>query len=639
MNTKTTFYIVTFIFVGIGIYFTLTELFKVNITSQERTSAGSIEASQTEMLNPPGIINDESKSKQKVFEVRPFPESTIPEKLCTTAQPSIALTDKHSAILKEATQAYLSGRTKEEVADAIWLELNWLIARRWYARAATYEAIDEHQASIQALGVGQSLIRSFEYLKASIATDTRVGDIADLSQGLDELWSDIRLEGINSAIFNNEATNVVVAQINEALSSIPEALLVEPELSPLKGIVVSLVSLNRIDAALELIRQYPVLTVIESKYDNQLRLNILDALNTKMLVDPSTSMVSELLSQLGFFSQNLMFYDIPPMFDSRKIKDAIKKLQQQSISFSHQIANAITPPEPSFTFEYENKINGLSKAQYQACNAQRNWMNSRKLALSQWQTFEKDEFVADVQASFEYRYCEDTQSTFDINATLEQVSKHMQHISQHAEKMKYTSLADINFNEIEFPPLSDDERSLISMALTIGLLKSKTLSEQEIVNKLTAADFLPEPSSLTVMEFIIQNDGLHIWLDTIEIKEELHHYSLLNQLAESGKFRLFKAMNERLDVDDTDLLDPFYFFILGYSDSSITIRNGANIDFDSQKAFINYFTQNAVNIEEHHLRAAFEKKITSKSNYESLIKHFPQLRVETKDDYFAVRCE
>jgi hypothetical protein len=48
--------------------------------------------------------------------------------------------------------------------------------------------------------------------------------------------------------------------------------------------------------------------------------------------------------------------------------------------------------------------------------------------------------------------------------------------------------------------------------------------------------------------------------------------------------------------------------------------------------------QNGVEIKEHHLRAAFEKKIQEKHSYDVLIKHFPELAVGDEIHYFGVIC-
>jgi hypothetical protein len=358
-------------------------------------------------------------------------------------------------------------------------------------------------------------------------------------------------------------------------------------------------------------------------------------LNTEQLKNDA----DKLLGMLDLYNTPLAFYHLPGFFDRRRLSNRIAKLEKQNINISHQVMNEVDAPESSLLLWYDKEEYQLLMSKEAECEAKKTWMKSRDLTFNQWQQFAPDEFVSNVKNSFEYQYCtaasKTSRSMFKLEPEAIQnsftlIRKHMQ--------LTGKNVTEVEFNEINLPVMSDDQRAVFSVMLTRDLLRTNALSEQEIVRKLTQANLKPNTNNLAVLHYILLIDGFSLWLDDIDFNNIPKSYLLLNTLAEKGKFNLYNQLNGRIELNEAEQLDPFYFFIKGYS----SLRNaGSKLNFTvtSNTEFTEYFMQSGINISPHHLRASYSLKLRNEKNYDDLIKDFPQLAVDQNDDYFSVMCE
>jgi hypothetical protein len=501
-----------------------------------------------------------------------------------------------------------------------------------------YEAVNARLPTIKSLRNSEELVLSVERFNKSISSDVNIDDIVSLDRQVNQLWQRASLNQVEDAIFADSDAEVILEILNSALSEIPDPMMRDPQLSPLAGVIVSMVSLGRIDIAINLLERYPSIASVTSKYDNTFRMNILEVLNGVLTDGQVSENVDELISQLNFYNGNFMFYEITMwMFNNTAIKEAITKLQSQNIRFEYQLVDQMEAPEPSFRISYDTTSLISLDEQYMLCEEKNNWLSLRQNTLEQWQGFEEDGFIAKVSESFEYEYCETRQSSYDYDATIGEAQEAISIIRKHLSVVGL-SLAELNLTDIEFPSMSEDVRAIVSIAITQDLLQTGELSEQQIVAKLSAANFAPQPSHLQVIELLITLDGIFVWLDVIDFTKNPQNILLLNQAARKANFDIFARLSAKFERSNTQGLDPFYFFIKGYSDIQITMGTSSKRHARANSIFIDYFVQNGVEIKEHHLRAAFEKKIQEKSAYEVLVKHFPELAVDDELHYFGVRC-
>jgi hypothetical protein len=576
------------------------------------------------------------KANLPIFEKVALPISSISKEECATIDRNESLNFVLRQVNKAAAQAYFSGSTKQEVADGIWAQLSWMDASKWYNKALDFELLNRDLPLLKTLPTASRLVSRLEDYNARFAAGEQINDIIDLSSEKQPLWSHISLEKANHALLSDEPVDNVLAKLNDALIHVPNQLLTNTQVSPISNLVSSTVASKRIDVAIALLTQYPSLARFANPYENRLRANVIAALNYELNNEKLKRDADKLLSMLDLYDTSLAFYQLPGFFDRRRLKNKLTQLIEQNINIPYQVMNEIDAPESALALWYDKKSYERVVAKETECDAKKNWMQDRSSTYTQWQQFAPVDFVSDVTNSFEYNYCSIKSDAFGSLLDVEAIRSSIALIKKDMQ-LEDKTLAEVELNEIDFPTLSDDQRTMLSAILTRDLLRTKALSEQEVVQNLSEANLKPHTENLAVLDQIALFNGFSIWLDEIDFNGIPKSYLLLNTLAEKGKFELYMQLNDKIDKSEAKHLDPFYFFIKGYS--SLRSSGGSlNFKVSSNSEFTEYFLQKGISVSQHHLRASYRLKGRFESDYDDLVKDFPQLGVTHNEDYFAVEC-
>jgi hypothetical protein len=630
-----------FIFIGLALLVVAVYLFTHSMSdsssSISKVSTGE-DVADIKLVKPHQVSSIQvPEANLPIFEKVASPISSISKEECATIDRNESLNLVHRQINKVAAQAYFAGSTKQEVADGIWAHLSWMDASKWYNKALDFELLNRDLPIFHSLPTASRLVSLIEDYNARLAAGEQMNYIIDLSSAKQLLWSHISLERANQALLSDEPVDNVLAKLNDALFDVPNQLLTNTQVSPISSLISSAVASKRIDVAIALLNQYPSLARFANPYEHRLRANVIASLNYELNNEQLKRDADKLLSMLDLYDTSLAFYQLPVFFDRRRLKNKLTQLKEQNINIPYQVMNEIDAPETALALWYDKESYERVVAKETECNAKKNWMQDRNLTYTQWQEFAPDDFVSDVTNSFEYNYCSIKSDAFGSLPDVEAIRSSIALIEKDMQ-LKGKTLAEVEFNEIDFPALSDDQRTMLSAILTRDLLRTKALSEQEVVQKLSEANLKPHTENLAVLRQIALFNGFSLWLDEIDFNDIPESYLLLNTLTEKGKFELYIQLKDKIDKSEEKHLDPFYFFIKGYS-SLRSSDDFLNFNVSSNSEFTEYFLQKGISVLQHHLRASYRLKDRLESDYDDLVKDFPQLAVTHNEDYFSVKCD
>lgn len=242
MERKTLITITTFTIVIIFVVIAFLKKPSTSVTfiPQVATDVSQQNSFDDELINK-SILNS------KVFDVNPFPKRSISNENCEAIQREIyaASTDNFKKDMDKVAIDYSLGQSKEEIADAIWFKYSWQHANRWYETAANYEAIARHLLALQSLGIGKDETALVERYNSQALEEGTLIHYSTFSIRTENLWKEIPLKHIGNLLLSEAPDHVILAEINEGLANIPEALMADRRLSPLIELLPSLVNLER----------------------------------------------------------------------------------------------------------------------------------------------------------------------------------------------------------------------------------------------------------------------------------------------------------------------------------------------------------------------------------------------------------
>lgn len=598
------------------------------------------EANDASSKSNTDAANPNSSEAKPSFDWTPIPTNSLTNAECLDLEQQVqrqwsAKVDDANRI---ANQAYFLGEDKHKIANSLWQQTTWYDARKWYKRVKYYEAVKQHLASLRQFALPRDFSESFENFETRDKTAGDIKEIPDFSKKISGVWSFIDLKGIQQSIKDQASDETILAQIDSVLASIPDDLLSNLELSPIGPIITSAVKLERNEIALALMSRYPSLTVQENEYDNQFAKQLLDALYLQLYGNKQTSSIASLVAYLNQSSEPFVFFKLPFYMSRLRVEQSLQLLEKTNTPVQYQIINDIEPPSSELSLPYSTSDFETSSAQYKQCQSRELWLESRQKPVAEWQSYEESDFVSQIKQSYEYQYCMTAPDTSSLLNRMQKVKKVVNDLSKQIS-FDITEIQDLNLSELDIPELTKDERAVVILALTRGLMDTNSLSNEEITALLSDASLVPQPDSFEIKKQFLISEVADVWMNHMPLTPDENDYRILNDIAKTGNFQRYQAVKELLNIDEHPRLDPLYFFIQGFG--RFHLNGGQVMHFTpaDNQGFIEYFQAEGVQLAPHHMRALFNKKLTSEWNYEELVKQFPLMQVSDDDNYFGVICD
>ncbi|MBT1449988.1 hypothetical protein KJ365_03770 [Glaciecola sp. XM2] len=587
----------------------------------------------------------DKKGEKAIFELAPFPQVISNEERCKEVDLAIQQNqdDLIDDVLATANKLFFAGEKKDVIAHAIWSELGWWNAKDWYVNVTLYEAIKRHVADFETFNQTSKLQSALAEIEVRRNNDEYKGIFDELSREEENIWSPIDLTSINDSLTAFESDEVVLTQIDNVLSAIPQTVLNNPRISIVKPFIVGLILANKPDVALNLLEKYPSLNEVTSEFSTAFQKEVAAALYPSLNDQIDKTRLSKIIEKTGLGSASIVIYELPGFFAQPNQRKGIEKLNALGFDITYKIANELEPPESQIMLATKEYFPDELLNEQETCYAVEDWVASREKSPDEWNTLKQDNFTESVVDSFEYATCSAMPfSQKNVKQVRDSARQGISRVRNFVTKQK-VALRDIDFSQLDITDLDSDAQVIVSLVVSNEIFQTGKLSKEAIRSKLIAENWAPNPKSILVKQALVEIDTNGIWIDEVEYGSDANNYQLLNKLAEKGDFEGFSKIKSKLDFEEHSLYDPFYYFIKGYRSIQISLSSSDTLKLtngqDKNKSFIEYFRQQGINVLQHHKRVAYKKKLKNKYDYEALIKHFPELAIPYMHDYFDVICE
>ena len=573
------------------------------------------------------------------YEALPFPAKSPSKQACDAVDDEYRQAQRSflNELERKASMMYFAGQSKESIAMELWREKGWPATQRWYTDIVQAEAITRHIDLLKNEPSAAQLVERFE---RDFAKNSEMGNVMVFSEELGALWQSIQTDTINELLSNGSDAQTIVAEVEATLTIVPVPLLEELQLSPISGITKSLVSLGRLDVAAILLEKYPSLVSGKNQFEDDFRSQVLASIGDHLSSEQVPKGLKPLITSLNFQAEPLHLYKIEvALFSNEKVFATIEKLASLSIDVPFVTLNDVQPEVTNISLDVEQPQLPESKHQIMLeCKEVDDWLDSRTKSASEWKSYNRSDFVDSVTNSFEFQYCDSQQVQQYGGEFVSDVRSNIDNIRRFVVENNF-SIAEMDLSQLPTADLTNDIKSVIGAVLTDELINDHALKPVDVKSRISAAGLAPTNTSSELLLSLISFKNFDIWFDELNFNDIDDSYKLLNQLAFQGDFTNFSRLLQLSGTGDHKLLDPFYFFIKGFSPLQSSGANSFIFNESANNQFIEYFLQSGNETKSHHLRAAFAKKHANNDAFEKLLVHFPQLSQSESEHYFDVKCE
>lgn len=626
-------------------------LFQTKNTAQSTQitrAADTITAITTDISQP----NAKPQSNDKPhFIVQPFPKNAPSAEYCFSVGNRVS-SDEQSQIQHYKTQAFdafLNGASKEFAADELLDKLRWNEVNNFYHDIAIWEALLQHKELLASMPHSDQLIANIDRFSHNIAKSQGryVDFFMQWENKIMPLWQDFSFEAINEAHNMGASDEELVALINTTFSPVPKPILDNAYLSPLSGVIKSLLVLERITAATLLFEQYPELVSFDNKYEAQPQRMTLEIIGEAGYMIDDLNTLPRLIKSFNFNKHPFALNKEHELFSGLiNTTNALSLLSRQGIEIDVVDSKTLVSLAKSSLISDDPKYvsDDALLNEHALCNSKNVWVHQRRKAKQQWDEFASSAFIDVVKKSPEYRYCDSVPAKLDLSAAVKFTAPLFK---QAREQLSTQQLAfrQIDLTQINVSHLKSDVKTLFSLLMTREFISNSHLTQSDIIQKLTDANLIPNPKDIAVLLTFVKRKNLTMWLPLMDFSDVPQARVLLNAMAEEAAFKQFEILNNKLQRTaqaSSEALDPFYFFIRGFSELDFSFFSAnediKNVEDREHQRFITYFTEHPVAIREFHRRAVMQHKSQLEEQYQAIIKHFPELEIDTVDDFFNVRC-
>lgn len=579
--------------------------------------------------------SDEKQTQQTTeLTINPFPIEAFTDEQCRDIEWDYdnSFFRRSDSALESATQAYLAGESKEDVADAIWLTTGPTGSENWYVEMSIYEATKQHQAAIAELNLSTDIIEKLRAFQNEIES----GRFQEFR--VSQLFTHINVKPINRAITERLPLDDVLSTVDDAIGHLPIQLLEDPHLSPVRGLIKSSLELQFYELSIALMERYPSLLKQDSKYQNAFISTLLSVLHDSISSESNSNQLKRIAALLQKDNTTIVIKVLPSLIGPAYAEAVAIELIELGIPLRFAKFFDLTPKSVSIDLLGATPAYDALLEKYKQCRAPENWVKSRRHSKEEWQSFASTPFTKKAMDSFEFKICNVEKNFSDFVGDYSKVKEAVRDIQMYLATEEI-SLLDVLPNELPIPELTNDERAVVIGLIANGYLQYSDYSDEKVKKLMDDANLFPQPTSMEAKQALLSMQSATLWHDSLDFSDNSKNYMLLNMLAFEGKFAVFEALLDKIDVDDEQMYDPLYFFLEGYSSLRSVGGNAYTSDNTDNKRFANYFIENGYEFLPHHQRVTLEKKITAMHQLEELEALFPQLKIADTEDFFAVTCK
>ena len=554
-------------------------LFQTENTAQSTQVISADEASIKIATNISQPSVEHLSNDKAHFTVEPCPKNVPSAGYCMSVRDRVSGNNQSQKnhYKTQAFYAFFNGSSKEFVTDELLHKLSWNEVNSFYRDIAIWEALLEHKVLLARLPHSEQLISTIEGFSHNIMKNQ--GRYVDFFMQWEDkilpLWQDFSFEAINEAHKMGASDEELVALINTTFSAVPKPILENPYLSPLSGVIKSLLTLQKITAATLLFEQYPELVSFNNKYTAEPQKMALEIIGQAGYTIDDVNTLPRLIKSLNFNKHPFVLNkDEEVFFGSPNITDALSLLSLQGIEIDVVDSKEIVPVTDSTLIsdnpKYVNDDELLNENAL--CNLKNVWLHQRKKTKQQWGEFAPSAFIDVVKKSPEYRYCDSVPAKLDLSAVVKFTAPLFQQAREQLSTQQLT-FEQIDLTQINVSHLKSDVKTLFSLLMTKEFISNSNLTETEIIQKLTDAKLIPNPKDIAVLLMFVKRKNLTMWLPLMDFTDVPQAHVLLNAMAQEATFKQFEILNSQLqhhEYRSSVSLDPFYFFIRGFFSLQVT---------------------------------------------------------------------
>ncbi|WP_158681417.1 hypothetical protein [Pseudoalteromonas sp. T1lg88] len=596
-------------------------------------------------------VSTAAQTPTKRYQPEPFPEQTLDSELCENVKD---LFNQHHYQNRQqlellAARALKQGHSLDDISLALWAAgMDERALDHWHSRTASFEA------TVKMRSVLKGYIQKNIPANAQTEVETaQAQTMASFVESLDELPMQMQQEqylpssfpieylyrhtleqkDFEALIVNNAPAHELVQKIKDMVYDVDSALMNDPHLTPLKLSFTTLLMMGKTEAAAMLTEQYPLAFRNDSLFISDMQHAVLEHIEAFGSTFTDAHALSRLIEGTQLGSKHYYYHSR----GQQGLNRTPAVLSQLGINIDISPLSDLPRDAGSTPLKFDAgaALDEQQQAQLEACSARNKWFKEREKPVEQWQAFAESAFVEKVIQSPEYEYCQ-RHDDADIKLFINDTAALLVSLTQ---KKPLAELISLELDNLNLPPLSEQQKTAMSLFISSVAVRDNKLTEQEIVNKLSNVGLAPDIEADQVMAQFAGNKELTLWLKTFSHIPQKTAFELANAVAAKGHIAQYKLLEPYLDATNGERLDPLYFVLKNYRLERYLPPESKTERPISYRRFLDYLRDNGAEIQPHHLRLMMKHKFKQPEMYQHLVNQLPGLAVSDNNDYFAVSCQ